>query len=487
MTGISRQATALKRYAYSKPISSAIGDGIISAQKTVFDYGCGRGDDVARLKETGIQASGWDPAHKSSSAPTPSDVVNLGYVVNVIEDKDERKETLRKAWRITKEVLIVSAQLSIDAKTKNAKPFKDGYVTLRGTFQKYFEQQELREWINDTISAAPVAAAPGVFYVFRDEDTKEAYMSSRYRRRSAVPKQRAADKLFEEHKELLEGLMGFFAGRGRLPGPDEFSQTQELIGVFGSAKKAFHVIRLVTDPEQWERIADERAQDLLIYLALSRFDGRKRFSGLPSEIRLDVKAFYSNYKMACELADALLFGCGDQDLINEYCVNSGVGKLTPNALYVHVSALDELSALLRTYEGCAKAYVGLVEGSNIVKLHRREPKISYLSYPVFEKDPHPKLSASLSVNLQTFRIKQRRYGTSSNPPILHRKELFVTDGFVGKDKFARLTKSEERAGLYEDTTTIGTRDGWDGLLRTKGVKLRGHRLVKTGTIRPEQD
>lgn len=486
MQGIARQNTALKRYAYSKPISSAICDGIISQQKTVFDYGCGHGDDVARLKELGIEAGGWDPAYTSSTPLTPADIVNLGYVVNVIEDKDERKETLMRAWGLAKDVLIVSAQLTIDAKTKNAKIYKDGFVTSRGTFQKYFEQRELREWISDTISVAPVAAAPGVFYVFRDEAAKEAFMSSRYRRRATVPKQRAADRLFEEHKGLLESLMRFFAGRGRLPGLDEFASSQELIEVFGSIKKAFQVIRVVTDPEQWERITDERAQDILLYLALARFDGRKNFSGLPREIRFDVKAFYSNYRRACELADALLFGCGDQALINESCVQSSVGKLTPNALYVHVSALEELVPLLRAYEGCAKAYVGLVEGANIVKLHRREPKISYLSYPEFVRDPHPRLTASLSVNLQTFKIKQRRYSELSNPPVLHRKELFVTESFIDREKFARLTRSEEKAGLYEETTTIGRMDEWEEILRKKGAKLRGHRLIRSKPNLPDQ-
>ena len=473
-----RQKTAIRRHKYSRPVSCALSDGIIDQTKNVFDYGCGHGEDVALLRKAGIQSSGWDPAHKASTIPIPADVVNLGYVVNVIEERNERRETLRKAWSLTGQVLVVSAQLTMDAKTKNVEPYKDGYLTKRGTFQKYFEQHELRQWIGDVLGEGAVPAAPGIFYVFRDGDAKEAFVSSRYRRAAAVPRLRKADELFEKHRNLLQPIMDFYAARGRLPEVSEVQGNPELVDVFGSAKRAFRVISVVTDASQWEKIRDERSQDLLVYLALARFDGRKKFSELPISLQLDVKSFFSNYKRACELSDALLFGCGNQETIDEACAESPVGKLTPSALYVHESALAELSPLLRAYEGCAKSYVGMIEGANIVKLHRREPKISYLTYPKFDKDPHPSLSASFSVNLQTFRFKQRRYADSLNPPILHRKELFVPETYVGREKFARLTKSEEKAGLYEKTSRIGRQNEWEALLKEKGGYLKGHLLFK---------
>jgi hypothetical protein len=67
---------------------------------------------------------------------------------------------------------------------------------------------------------------------------------------------------------------------------------------------------------------------------------------------------------------------------------------------------------------------------------------------------------------------------AANPPILHRKEEFVPVGYPGREKFARLTKQEERHGLYEDTSRIGRRDGWNFALDEKQVQLRGHQLVR---------
>src|SRR5262245_41316533 len=87
---VRRAKTALSRRAYSTPVKHARGDGLINGATTVLDYGCGRGDDVARLRGEGITCTGWDPVHNPAQPPAEADVVNLGYVLNVIEDPAER-------------------------------------------------------------------------------------------------------------------------------------------------------------------------------------------------------------------------------------------------------------------------------------------------------------------------------------------------------------------------------------------------------------
>jgi hypothetical protein len=47
-----------------------------------------------------------------------------------------------------------------------------------------------------------------------------------------------------------------------------------------------------------------------------------------------------------------------------------------------------------------------------------------------------------------------------------------------RPKFDRLTRPEVRAGLQDETATIGTRAGWADRLRERGYALRGHRLAR---------
>ena len=473
-----RQKTAITRTDYSRPIKIALADGLIGPWATVLDFGCGRGDDVRHLRLSGVQANGWDPAHRADAERSRAHVVNLGYVINVVEDSDERAECLLRAWSFAERALILSARLiSETPELASVAPYGDGFVTSIPTFQKFYEQAELKDWIEEHLSEPAVAAGPGVFYVFRESADRIAFLASRYRRRG-YRFLASVESTLEDHKELLRPLIEFFEERGRAPAEGELPGGDEIRERFGSLRHALRLVERAHDAEEWKKVVTARGEDLLIFLALSRFDGRPRFGQLPLPVRRDIRAIFSSYRRACEEADVALLAVGDMGRVSKAASGSAVGKRTPSAHYVHESALDSLPPLLRLYEGCARGYIGRVEGTNIIKLHTDEPRVSYLSYPEFESDPHPALAEGMTVHLQTFRVRERDYRRSRNPPILHRKETFLAPDHPLYAKFSRLTRQEESKGLFEETTTIGTRRGWEQVLSEKGLALRGHRLVR---------
>ena len=473
-----RQKTAIARTDYSRPIKIALADGLVDPRATVLDFGCGRGDDVRHLRLCGVQANGWDPVHRGDAELSPAQVVNLGYVVNVIEDPEERAQCLARAWSFADRALIVSARLTSETpELVSIARYGDGFVTSIPTFQKFYEQAELKDWIEEHLPEPAIAAGPGVFYVFRDSADRIAFLASRYRRhgRDILP---SVESTIEGHKELLRPLIEFFEERGRAPVEDELPGGEEIRERFGSLRRALRLVQRAHDAEAWRRVITVRGEDLLIFLALSRFDGRPRFGQLPLPVRRDIRAIFSSYRRACEEADVALLATGDMARVSKAASGSAIGKRTPSAIYIHESALESLPPLLRLYEGCARGYIGRVEGANVIKLHTDEPRVSYLAYPQFESDPHPALAEGMTVHLQTFRVRERDYRGSRNPPILHRKETFLAPDHPLHTKFSRLTRQEESKGLYKETATIGTRRGWEKVLSEKGLALRGHRLVR---------
>lgn len=475
---IARHKSALVRGDLSRPLRLAMGDGLVHQQRSVMDYGCGRGGDVARLRDAGFDCSGWDPVHAPDGQRRRSSVVNLGYVINVVEDEAERRDVIRRAWALAEDVLVVSARLVNERPSASMPTLGDGIVTRLGTFQKFFEQQELRQWIDQALDETSVAAAPGIFYVFRDPASRSAFVASRYRRAPAVPRLKASEMLYAQHRELLDRLAAFIAERGRPPAEEEWPETEQLARHLGSVGRAVRVLQQASEAGDWASIRATRSQDLLVYIALSRFDGRPKLSELGLSMQLDVKAFFGSYQKACASADTLLYSLGQQSALDAALTEEGIGKRLPMARYVHVSAIDALPILLRLYEGCARSYAGTIEGANIVKLARGEPKISYLAYPDFDNAPHPVLTASTSIRLQTFKIRERSYAQQANPPLLHRKEAFLAPDHPLREKFARLTRAEEAHGLLDDAATIGTRDGWEARLCEQGLALKGHRLIR---------
>ena len=466
-----RDLTAMARGEASRPLRIAVEHGIVDKKRAFFDYGCGRGADVDWLVSMGWKARGWDPVHRPLTKRTKTEVVGLTYVLNVIESPVEREQVLREVWKLTAGILIVSARLEDERDESHIKPRADGWMTTRGTFQRFYDHLELGEWIRSVLGVETIAAAPGVWYVFRRVADREEFLARRYMIRIPAPHQRKSDKAFLENRELLQDLIDFFALHGRLPVAEELTRNDEFTDVFGSIARAFRVIEVVTDREEWLKLTERRRIDLLVYLALKVFDGDYKMSDLAPSTQRDVRAHYQSLTKARAVAEKLLFAVGNLEHIVLACRSSIVGKLTPSALYVHIDAFEHVPAVLKVYEACARRLIGEVPEANIIKLHRDAKKVSYLAYPNFNDDPHPGLQRSDVVDLVGQSLSSRRYPATVNVPILHRKEEFILRSDPRWEAFRALTTREEEAGLYADTSRIGYRDQWQEIVAIKGFEV----------------
>ena len=253
----------------------------------------------------------------------------------MIEHRSERIDTLRSAWSLTQRVLVVAARVDFQEENEQFEDCSDGVLTGRGTFQKFYTQPELRDWIDDTLDVLSVARTR--YFLRREEEDRQRFSSSLFRRRLARLGG-LASSLFDENRELLQTIISFYEARGRVPQPDELPEAPQIIEVFGSIVRAFRVVRNATGENIWNEIEDQRHDDLLVYIALQRFRKRPRFSPLPFELRHDIKSFWGNYTAACAQADELLFSVGNLALVSKSCAAVGCGKVTPEALYIHADA-----------------------------------------------------------------------------------------------------------------------------------------------------
>jgi DNA phosphorothioation-associated putative methyltransferase len=432
-----------------------------------------------RLLELGVDAIGWDPVHAPNVSKRASDVVNLGYVVNVIENENERAAVLRDAWRLTRRLLVVAARLDWDIKEGQAMPCGDGVITARRTFQKFFDQDELRRWIESTLGVEADAAGPGIFYVFRTEEAREIHVA-RAIRRVRAPRTTVAPIALQQNRELLEPLLAFLTDRGRAPDADELPTSAAVVERFGSIARAIRILSKAMGTMPWETTALARQRDLLVYLALGSFRRRPPLKALPADLQADIRAFFGSYAEGARLGRELLYAVGQQQAINEEVKQSKVGKLTPDSLYVHISAINELPVLLRVFEACARTLLGDVPHATLVKLRRDKPKVSYLCYPTFDTDAHPALTGTFVVDLRRQRTNRYEYRERENPPVLHRKECFVGNDYSLRPLFATLTSAEAAAGLLEDAAGIGTRRQWEARLAAFKCVIEGHVLRRLG-------
>ncbi len=413
-TVVERQKTALTRYDLSKPVKTLLENRLLPAGTSFFDYGCGRGTDVAALKNLGYEASGWDPAFQPDSPKAPAEVINLGYVLNVIEDPAERVEALTAAFGLARRLLAVSALVRETVDADTAARFRDGVLTRANTFQKFFDQSELQQFIEDTLEVTAVPVAIGIFYVFRNPVDSQDFLATRTRRvidwsqlhaRLGLPKprktaeQRVAER-YAEQESLLEPLWQLTLKLGRPPLPEEFPAWEEVRARLGSMARVQRLLQTHFGEDALRASREARKNDLLVYLALAQLRKQVPFRHLSAELRGDIWHFFGDYHRAQAAGRDLLFAAGDPDEIALACEDLSLGWQDEQALYVHRSLLPDLPPILRVFAGCAAARYGLVDEADVLKLHKASGKVTFLRYDDFAGAPLPVLQQRIKVNLR---------------------------------------------------------------------------------------
>ena len=473
----------MQRYRCSRPIALALADGVISKETSIFDYGCGRGGDIQFLRKQKIAAHGWDPHYCPDKPLQKAAVVNLGFVINVIEDPTERAQALRNAFELAQDVLIASVR--VDQVPEGSVEFADGHLTTKGTFQKIFGQSEFRDYVEETLGRRVKMASLGVAYVFKNDEREAQFIANR-----------AFTRRLEYRTDLIESFAKNTVARrfvklgtqlGRLPSPSEFRDYTKLLDFFGSEHRIERLFLHRVDRAAFDGSRLERREDLQTYIASLYLEGVRPppLGSLPENLQRDIRAFWGSYAAACEDSRKFLFSIGQPECVRAVCQSCAVGKLLPGDLYFHRSVEDRLPTILRLIMAAARRIVGEVE-YDVAKIATDGRVLSFMSYPNFDTDPHPVLVRSLRVYLPRANYGIRDYSTSANPPILHRKETFVAPDYPHYEKFRALTEAEEKADLLSHTN-IGSRETWTHLLNLRGFAVSGHALERVSVALKHDD
>lgn len=491
-TKINRHKTAIRRNKLSRPVSTLIEANILNPQISFFDYGCGHGQDLQILQKNGFSnILGFDPHFRPDEEKVKSDVVNLGFVLNVIEKPNERAKTLKESFDLAKNVLCVSVMTKVQQGYEGTQ-HGDGVISSRGTFQKYFDQDEIKNYLESILDKDAIAVSPGIFFVFKKESAKLDYLQNRYKKAVVLEVTRLdpitnkttrvrvfkpkIEELIKESPFFMDAI-SFLVNHGRLPSSEESDAFRQLVVEYKSKKKIQNILLDNIDAQELAEIRQERMDKLLVFFAIRRFDrkGFPKSADLPSSLSLDIKEFFGSYKDCKEKAQKLLFSIGNYPLMRKALNSCKTGKVLPDAIYIHPSYIDSLPAPVRVKVEIARKLIGNIDECNMLKINKEKDKVSFLVYEDFDKIAHPALLYSIVCDIPKNHIKFWDFRSRENPPILHRKDTFVGEDYPHFSKFEKLTLKEEKAGLLGHNF-IGTRLRWEQFLTQEGFEIKGHQL-----------
>lgn len=446
---VRRHLTALSRTTLSAPVQCLIRDDLLRQETSFFDYGCGKGDDLATLQAAGFRVSGWDPYFRASEARIAADVVNLGFVINVIEDREERIAALQRAYSLAGKVLAVSAMVT-SREPGYGRSFGDGIVTSRHTFQKFFTQAELQQFIESVLDEDAYPAAPGVFYAFADRSCEQSYLLRRSSNRSRVARsrlpqithvraagaQRPPRRPRSETPEAaayLSSLWDICLERGRTPEAEEVPDPAQAKRLFGSLKRALDICLTRNDADTFGRAVAGRRDDILVMLALRAFERRRKFGHVDADFARDIRSFFGNLREAESEAHKLLFSVQSKGAIGSACEEAaslGLGWLQKShSLQLHTSLIERLPPVLRVYVGCATAMAGDLASFDVIKLHIESGKVTLMKFDDFTEKPLPALQIRVKVRLRDQALDVFEYSEDFQPTVLFRKSRFINEEF----------------------------------------------------------
>ena len=468
---IRRDRTAISRPDLSRPVQLLIGSGVLTPDHTFFDYGCGLGDDVRFLGSLGYDAHGWDPAHRPEAARREAAVVNLGYVLNVIERPVERAEALRRAFDLAQTCLCVAVLVGSAANSGEAQSYGDGLLTSRHTFQKYYHQEEAGRYVQEVLGVAPIPLEAGVFLIFRQSADAHAFLLNRIQRSAppihGVPRERrrvlrtALMETFQsEHTDEWEAYADFVATRARPPAEGE-TNALRVAAEHGLAPADLWDAATGVLPQ--DQLADQRRRrtnQYLVFMAISRFRGVPRLRDLPAASRLDIRYYFRSYIHLKELSDEHLFAAGDAERVSRLCEAAPVGVNTADGYFVARRELPSLDATLQIYARLGELFAGDLDSVDVIKVHKTSPRLSLFSLNDL-RAPLPRLMSRVKIDLQSQQVRFFDHSTNAEPELLVGKQLLGFDKISDDGRVVELGRSilmqNEPFGLIVRERTLRTR------------------------------
>jgi DNA phosphorothioation-associated putative methyltransferase len=157
MSEFNREKTAIARTEPSAPAKWAYENGFFGElvpdeEPFIYDWGCGKGKDAEWLQDLGYTVAAYDPNHFPCNVPEdflfgPVDVILCNYVLNIINDPEEREALLQQIADTGVKTIIISVRSDIDRAAQKGewKRYGDGYVTSHNTFQRNYDLSDIED------------------------------------------------------------------------------------------------------------------------------------------------------------------------------------------------------------------------------------------------------------------------------------------------------------------------------------------------------
>jgi len=350
---------------------------------------------------------------------------------------------------------------------ENEKTFNDGYVTNLNTFQRYYTQQEIKDYVDFTLDEISIPVAQGILFVFKDKKLQEEYLLNKFKncsineiifenRLPRLKRMSIREKHFENVQDEMTDLWKQTLLQGRILFEDEIhdEMLSLLKNEYSSVNRIYKALFENFEMDDFERSMQLKREEILVYFSLTQFKKPLKFRDYNLTFQRDVKSHFKSHKNSLMEGNQALRKISNANLLLaavQESFDNGLGYVhDQHSFMFHRKILDKLPPVLRIYVYAATFLYGDIDDVDLFKIHLQSDKLTLLYFDDFTKRmPVLKTRVKIDLGLQDFDIFN--YTSSQGKQLLYLKsyylDTFDTDFSDQKDYDEAL----EELNLFEFT------------------------------------
>jgi len=132
----------------------------------------------------------------------------------------------------------------------------------------------------------------------------------------------------------------------------------------------------------------------------------------------------------------------------------------------------------RIYVGAGEILYGDAHRADIIKIHKRSGKVTFLIYDQFKKNPLPELIQRVKVNLRAQQVDVFEQEKNSWRQLLYFKERFVAKDHLLRSKWEKYSDKLRKLGLHENMGLGPSKEEFLAMLEENGLTFYLNRKRK---------
>lgn len=161
---------------------------------------------------------------------------------------------------------------------------------------------------------------------------------------------------------------------------------------------------------------------------------------LDAPLQADLISYFGCNRQAQEEGSRLLMSLGDPSTLSEAAAALPFGWRDDAEKHfsIHSSLVGKLPAVLRVFIKCGARLYGIATGADVITIHMRSRKLTFLLYDDFSRTPFPELHTCIKIDLPRLAVDFLSTASTARGSYFFSRSGLLMQAFLGDRGWSKL-------------------------------------------------